>query len=94
MRQYRSDKDDGTVDAPSSTAVAPPPQFLQHMIDYDDEHAEDTSFTEETIDDEYNSYINSVPKRAAAAAALDPLKFWEVSTYNYHSNYTADIKIK
>jgi hypothetical protein len=92
MRKYRSDQDDDIIGTSSSTgiarAVTPPHAFLQHMMDYEDEQ-EDTSLTEETIDEEFNSYVNSVPKRAAA---LDPLKFWEVSAYNFCDNYIADIK--
>lgn len=88
MRKYRPDSDEDVTAGPSSSIAAnPPSQFLQLMIDYDDEQA-DTSFTEETVDEEYNSYVSSVPKRASA---LDPLKFWEVSIYNCHSCHIADI---
>jgi hypothetical protein len=81
MRKYRPDEDP-TI-GPPSTAANPPSQFLQLMNDYEDEQAEgDASFTEETIDEEYKSYVSSVPKRAGA---LDALKFWEVSFYNCHS---------
>lgn len=90
MRKYRPDEDeDDVTGGPSSNAVNPPSQFLQLMIDYDNEQAdEDTSFTQETIEEEYASYVSSVPKHATA---LDPLKFWEVSIYNCHSCYIADI---
>jgi hypothetical protein len=87
MRKYRSGEDDLDAIVGTSSAATPHPQFLQHMIDYEDEQ-EDASFTGETIDEEFSSYINSVPKRTAA---LDPLKFWAVSTYNRHNNYIADI---
>jgi hypothetical protein len=54
------------------------------MKDFDDEDIEgDTSVTEETIDDKFNNYVSSVPK---CNAALDTLKFWEVSTCDCHSN--------
>ena len=93
MRKYRpSELDDDITGPSSSTAVKQPSQFLQLMNDYEEEQADkDTSFTEETVDEEYNNYANSVPKRKAAAAALDPLKFWEVSIYNCHSCYIVDI---
>jgi hypothetical protein len=88
MRKYRPEED--LTLGPSSTAANPSSQFLQLMNDYEDEQAEeDASFTEETIDEEYNSYVSSVPKRAGA---LDTLKFWEVSFYNCHNHcYIADI---
>ena len=78
MRKYRSVEDDDKIGTLSSIAVTPAPQFLQHMIDFEDEQSEEeTSFTEETIDEEFNSYVSSAPKRGAT---LDILKFWEVST--------------
>ena len=85
MRKYRSDKDDNTISTFSPVAVVTPAlQFLQHMMDFDDEQAEeDTSIIEETVDEEYRSYVSSAPKRTAE---LDPLKFWEVSTYSCHGN--------
>ena len=92
MRSYRTDKDDDVAVAPSSsTAANPPSQFLQLMIDYDDEQDDqDVSFSEETIDEEYIGYVSSLPKRAVE---LDPLKFWEVSIYNCHSCYITTKKI-
>jgi hAT family C-terminal dimerisation region len=91
MRKYRSDDDDVTPAGPSSSnaqAINPPSQFLQLMMEYDNEQAdEDISFTGETIDEEYASYVSSVPKHTAT---LDPLKFWEVSIYNRHSCYLSD----
>jgi hypothetical protein len=87
MRKYRPD--DVTLGPPPSTSANPPSQFLQLMNDYEDEQTEgDASFSAETIDEEYSSYVSSVPKRAGA---LDPLKFWEVSIYNCRSCYIADI---
>jgi hypothetical protein len=54
------------------------------MKDFEDEDVEgDTSVMEETIDEEFNNYISSILKRNAA---LDTLKFWEVSTCDCHSN--------
>jgi hypothetical protein len=89
MMSYRPDKDTVAVGPSSSIAVNPPSQFLQLMIDYDDEQADqDISFSEETIDEEYTGYVSSLPKRAVE---LDPLKFWEVSIYNCHSCYFTDI---
>ena len=49
---------------------------------------EDTSFTEETVEDEYISYVSSLPRHPLE---LDPLKFWGVSIYNCHSCYITDI---
>ena len=89
MRKYHPDED-ATV-GPPPTAVNQPSQFLQLMNEYEDEQAEeedDALDLEETIDEEYSSYINSVPKHAAV---LDPLKFWEVSIDNCHSSYITDI---
>jgi hypothetical protein len=79
MKEYRPDDVGAAVGPSSSTAVNPPSQFLQFMIDYDEEQADqDTSLMEETIDEEYTGYVNSLPKRPVE---LDPLKFWEVSIY-------------
>lgn len=87
MKKYRPEE--GLTLGPPTTAANPPSQFLQLMNDYEDEQAEeDASFTEDTIDEEYKGYVSSVPKRAGA---LDVLKFWEVSFYNCHSCYIADI---
>jgi hypothetical protein len=87
MRKYRSNKDDsiiGTLPPTLGVTRTPTPQFLQYMKDFDDEDVEgDTSVTEETFDEEFNNYVSSVPKRNAA---LDTLKFWEVSTCDCHSN--------
>lgn len=72
-----------------SIAATPAPQLLQHMMDfYNKQSEEDTSITEETIDEEYSSYVSSVLK---CTAVLDPLKFWEVSTYNCYRNCITDI---
>jgi hypothetical protein len=78
MRKYRPEEEDPTL--VPTTIAAPTSQFLQLMNEYEDEQAEeDTSFTEETVDEEYENYVRGVPKRAGA---VDTLKFWEVSFYN------------
>lgn len=83
MRKYRPDEDIVTAGPPPPIAVN---GFLELMNDFEDQQAdqEDTSFTQETVDEEYTGYVNSLPKRAVA---LDPLKFWEVSVYNCHSRH-------
>jgi hypothetical protein len=87
MRKYCSNEDDsiiGTLLLTSGVTRTPTPQFLQYMKDFDDDDVEgDTSVTEETIDEEFNNYVSSVPK---CNAALDTLKFWKVSTCDCHSN--------
>jgi hAT family C-terminal dimerisation region len=87
MRKYCSNKDDsiiGTLPPTSGVTQTSTPQFLQYMKDFDDEDVEgDTSVTEKTIDEEFNNYVSSVPKRNAA---LDTLRFWEVSTCDCQSN--------
>lgn len=89
MRKYRSDEVDDIIGTAPSVAATPAPQFLQHMIDFDEEQDDgDTSITEETIDEEYSSYVSGVTRRMTV---LDPLKFWEVSIYNCHSICIADI---
>jgi hypothetical protein len=92
MRKYRaeSNEDDIISGNSSSIAATPVPQFMQHMMDYE-QSEEDISFTEETIDEEFNSYVTSVPKPTVKSgkrtvAFLDPLKFWEVSIYNCHGD--------
>lgn len=89
MGNYRANED-VTVGAPPP--IAPSGQFFQMMSDFEREQAladqEDTSFTEETVEDEYTGYVSSLPKRPLE---LDPLKFWGVSIYNCHSCYIADI---
>lgn len=103
MRKYRaeSNEDDIISGNSSSIAATPVPQFMQHMMDYE-QSEEDISFTEETIDEEFNSYVTSVPKPTVKSgkrtvAFLDPLKFWEVSIYNCHGDQyirVADIYTK
>ena len=53
--------------------------WKQYIADYEaDVVGEDTSFTEQTIDEEFTTYILSLPK---CAGALDTIKFWEVSVF-------------
>jgi hypothetical protein len=88
MKEYHSDEDDNIISTPPSIAMTPAPAFLQHMIDFDEEQEDDDSIAEQTIDEEYSGYVSGAPKRMAA---VDPLKFWEVSTYNCHSICITDI---
>jgi hypothetical protein len=86
MRKYRSnDSNDDNGDTITTAGTAPPPTrlaFLQYLDDYEDAVADaDTSYTEQTIDEEFSSYTNSIPRRSAA---LDPIKFWEVSFAIYN----------
>ena len=74
MANYRVNEDDAVG---ASSFIAPSGQFFQMMSDFEFEQAlaeqEDTSFTEETVEDEYIGYVSSLPRRPLE---LDPLKFW------------------
>ena len=61
----------------SRAAEAPKEAFLQFIDDYESHLEGNISITEQTIDDEFNAYIDGYSKRRPA---IDPLKFWEVST--------------
>ena len=56
-----------------------PDMWEQYIADYEaDVGGKDMSFTEHTIDEEYTTYILSLPKHAST---LDAIKFWEVSIF-------------
>jgi hypothetical protein len=82
MRNYRTIDETTPVNDQSRTAA--PTRAVQvdpwqhSMNDYDAEVQADLSFTapeQSTIDEEFNTYIMSIPKRTVA---LDTIKFWEV----------------
>ena len=84
MRKYCSNEGNNENEMTTQATSAPPvtgttkrPAFSQFIDKYNRAvDAGDTSLMEQTIDEEFNSYATSVPKRPAA---LDPIKFWEVS---------------
>lgn len=80
MRKYRSiEGDENNMTTAAVTAPGPRQEFLQYLENYESLVADDdTSFMEQTIDEEYTSYTSSVPK-GPGASKLDPIKFWEVS---------------
>lgn len=85
MRNYRSESESETSfdagNTSASKAQAPNEAYEQYIDDYEKRNgAADASFTEQTIDDEYKTYVSSVPN-PKRQAKLDPLKFWEVSTF-------------
>ena len=81
MRNYRSDSDSESPDGDTSASPAQASEsYMQYMETYEKDIAdEDTSFTGQTIDEEYSTYVASAPN-LKRQAKLDPLKFWEVST--------------
>jgi len=89
MRNYRSQSDSESSDDDRNVTTAskaqpsqPTEAYLQFIAAYENNYAdEDASFTEQTIEEEYNTYVASVPNlKRQATSKLDPLKFWEVST--------------
>ena len=81
MRNYCLDSDSESPDGDTSASPAQASEsYMQYMETYEKDIAdEDTSFTGQTIDEEYSTYVASAPN-LKRQAKLDPLKFWEVST--------------
>ena len=77
MKKYRPIGERAITASGSRTAEAPKEAFLQFIDDYESNLQGDISITEQTIDDEFNAYVDGYSKRQAA---IDPIKFWEVST--------------
>lgn len=79
MRTYRVADEVATLDSAQADDEDVPNMWEQYIADYEaDVVGKDTSFTEQTIDEEFTTYILSLPKRASA---LDTIKFWEVSVF-------------
>jgi hypothetical protein len=81
MRTYRvaDELEVAALDSAQADDEKVPDMWKQYIADYEaDIMGEDTSFTEQTIDEEYTAYILSLPKRAGT---LDTIKFWEVSVF-------------
>jgi hypothetical protein len=86
MRKYRSDSDDGNITSALRAQQPQPEAFLQYIENYESHYADgEASMTELTIDDEFKSYVNSVPN-PKLQATLDPLKFWAVSIFIIFNN--------
>jgi hypothetical protein len=77
MKKYRPVGAQGIARG-GHTAEAPKEAFLQFIDDYESNLEGDISITEQTIDDEFNTYVDGYSKRQAA---IDSIKFWEVSTF-------------
>jgi hypothetical protein len=78
MKQYSPVGQQNTIASGSRNAEAPKDTFLQFIDDYESHLQGDVSITEQTIDDEFDIYVEGFSKRQAA---IEPLKFWEVSTF-------------
>lgn len=81
MRNYRSDSEssEGQGNVASASKAQPSESYMDYIAAYENDLAEEeVSFTEQTIDEEYNAYVSSAPIQKRAN--LDPLKFWEVSS--------------
>jgi hypothetical protein len=78
MKKYRPVDERHITASGSRTGEAPKEAFLQFIDDYESRLAGNISFTEQTIDDEFDTYVEGYSKRQPA---VDPLKFWEVSTF-------------
>jgi hypothetical protein len=95
MRNYRFDTESSSTSdagniASTSRAQAPNEAYLQYIEAYENHHADgEVSFTEQTIDDEYKTYVAGAPnlKRQATSKLVDPLKFWEVSIHLIHLKF-------
>jgi hypothetical protein len=78
MRSYRAADEDAASEAGGETEESRGTidAWQQYVADYEADIAgEETSFTQQTIDEEFSTYILSVPKRAVG---LNTIKFWEV----------------
>ena len=77
MKKYHPIGQQDITASGSRTMEAPKEAFLQFIDDYESRLEGNISITVQTIDDEFHAYVNSYSKRQAA---VDVIKFWEVST--------------
>lgn len=76
MKKYRLDNENPPSDSEDQAKQDPrinPWQWYVDDLESDDEN--DTSISEQTIEEEYSAYVTSHSRRSAA---VDPIKFWEV----------------
>jgi hypothetical protein len=86
MRNYRTIDETAPFNDQSGLSTTPTgavqvDPWQQTMNDYDAEVQADSSFAgpeQNTIEEEFNTYIMSIPKRTVA---IDTIKFWEVRYY-------------
>jgi hypothetical protein len=78
MRNYWHAIDEttpSTGNSQSTTVTRTVDPWEYYVADYEADVEADTSFTKQTIEEEYNTYILSLPK---GNLTLDMVKFWEV----------------
>ena len=86
MRTYRVADAAPASDSDHADDNNAPDIWKQYITEYEADVCQDTSFTEQTIDEEYTTYILSLPKRASV---LDTIKFWEVSISPHRYCYSS-----
>jgi hypothetical protein len=75
MKKYRVVDPEETAENQHETAAGTMDPWQQYIADYEADFEANTSFGEQTIEEEFTTYILSLPKRSAG---LDAVKFWEV----------------